>query len=160
MRIASALLIANWIAVAAMAEDAPTHAYDLVTTEEASGAFGETVESGLRSPFTNGMSNCSWLAEGSQSVVALTLQKGAKAFAGMTPDENYERSKIGFGSQGTLEELPGLGEKAFIVTIPISADSAMYTLVVLKNAALLTIAASKIKPPPVLTIATAAAGRL
>ena len=157
MRIITATLFAAALTLGATAQDATSPACDLLTLEEATAAFGEAATEAGGSPETMGASGCGWMGSVKYGSIAFSLAKG-EAFGGGTADQAYDALKQGMASMGAVEELSGVGDKAFLVPVTGSTDS--FSLGVVKNGALLSINTTGVAKDAVVTVATAAAGRM
>lgn len=154
MRILTAALFAASFTFAAAASPA----CDLITTEEANAALGGAAMTAGSTEEVSGTSGCGWIDAATSNTISFGLMKG-EAFAGATAEQAYEGSKTGAGMGTAVEELSGIGDKAYIVT-PQGMPANMFMASVLKGDTLLSINTTGVTREAVITIATQAAGRM
>lgn len=155
MRFVTAALVAASLTFAAQAA---SPACDLITTEEASAALGGTAMAAGSTEEVTGTSGCGWIDAATSNTISFGLMHG-EAFGGATAEQAYEGTKTGAGMGAPVEELPGIGDKAFIVT-PQGMPANMFVASVLKGGSLLSINTMGVTREAVISIATAAAGRM
>ncbi|MFT3810706.1 MAG: hypothetical protein QM698_12375 [Micropepsaceae bacterium] len=155
MRILTAALFAASMTFAA---SAASPACDLLTTEEASAALGGTAMAAGSTEEVSGTSGCGWIDAATSNTISFGLMHG-EAFGGATADQAYEGSKTGAGMGAAVEDLSGIGDKAFIVT-PQGMPANMFVMSVVKGSSMLSINAMGVTREALITAATAAAGRM
>jgi hypothetical protein len=157
MRIVTAAIFAAALSFTATAQDVKSPACDLLTMDEATTAFGEPANSAGATAETMGTSGCGYIGSVKYGSIALSLSKG-EAFGGGTADQSYEAMHGGMSGMGTFEDLPGLGEKAAVMTVTGAPDT--YMVIVLKNSAVLTVNTSGVGKDAIVAASTIAAGRM
>ncbi len=157
MRILTAALFAAAMSLTASAQDVKSPACDLLTLEEATTAFGEPANSAGATAETMGTSGCGYIGSVKYGSISISLSKG-EAFGGGTADQSYEAMHGGMTGMGTFEDLPGIGEKAAVMTVTGAPDT--YMVIVLKNSAVLTVNSAMVGKDAVIAAATTAAGRM
>lgn len=155
MRILTAALVAASLTFAA---SAASPACELLTTEEASAALGGTAMTAGSTDEVSGTSGCGWIDTATSNTISFGLMRG-EAFAGATADQSYEATKTGAGMGAPVEDLSGIGDKAFIVT-PQGMPANMFVMSIVKGGALLSVNSVGVTRDALIAAATAAAGRM
>lgn len=157
MRFVSAFMFAAALSFTGSAQDPAVPACTLLSLEDASAAFGEPANRIGDTPEAAGTSVCGWMGTVNFGSIAITLSKG-EAFAGASAEAAYDALRAGKAEAGTLEDLPGVGEEAFLLPVP--GVTNVFTLGLLKNGALVTIESTDVTHDAIIGVAKAAAGRM
>ena len=160
MRIVRIVLLAAALSFPAAAQNVKSQACDLLTTEEVSEAYRRmsvSVAYGSGDE-TMGTTNCSYSSELGGGSITLTLLKG-EAFDGGTADQKFEgmRKSMSDG-RFPFEDLRGVGYKAAMTTLSVANNG--YSVLVMKNSAVLSISVTFLEKSAALAVAIIAAGRM
>lgn len=140
--------------------DAVSPACKLLTDAEAEQVLGHKTMMSDGGAETMGMSSCSWVDGESFNAVGLSVM-GGEAFGGSTPDAAFEAQKSGLAAagQGKVEDVPGVGDKAYLIDSSASGMNAI-SLNLLKGDKIVVVTGTGVPHDKIVEAAKLAAGHL
>ena len=141
----------------ALAAEQDNPACGLLTEDETRAAFGAAATETVMNPEMTGASDCSWMSENGHSI-ALNRARGLAFQGNTTAADSYRSWRGNFAAIGTVEDLTGLGEAAFLFVE--GTVEARALVGILRQGNVVLIGTSGISRKALLHLADLAAGRL
>lgn len=143
------------VAVTAEADNPACH---LLTEADAGSAFGSAATESVINPEMTGVSDCSWVSADGASI-AISRAAGLAFQGNATAEVSYRTWRDGFAAEGAVEDLEGVGEKAFLF-IQGESDSMAYVVGILRSGTTVIMGTSQVTRPSTLKLARWVAGRM